>query len=195
MSDWCPVAQLDVIDPLYPSPRLSGAQFAVTLSVSTLIFMRRVRVTVTNHPFVSHLVRLSDAQWIKVLKWAGFAFAHACRLVSNTYEYRYDLRICLSVCLCSCLALCLSWGDIVVITGFLLEVKVETDRNRAPKHFSPLKITVSLNLLREEIPRILEMYERFNRITYICKNIMGTYELLSPHIYNLTLFLFFYIPG
>ncbi len=85
MFDWCSVAHLDMIDPLYPSPQLSGAQFAVTLSVSTLIFMRRVRVTITKHPFVSHLVRLSDAQWIKLLKWAGVAFAYACLLMSNTH--------------------------------------------------------------------------------------------------------------
>jgi len=51
MFDWCPASQLDVIDTLYPSPRLSGAQFAIAFSVSTPFFMRRVRVTVTKPPF------------------------------------------------------------------------------------------------------------------------------------------------
>ncbi len=101
MFDWCSVAHLDMIDPLYPSPRLSGAQFAVTLSVSTLIFMRRVRVTITNHPFVSHLVRLSDAQWIKLLKWAGVCICTCMSAhVKHSYEYRYDLRICLRLWIC-----------------------------------------------------------------------------------------------
>lgn len=107
MFDWCPVAQLDMIDPLYPLPRLSGAQFAVTLSVSTLIFMRRVRVTVTIHPFVSHLVRLSDAQWIKLLKWAGVCIVCSCQTpiwISLWSEYLFKAA-CVSVCLCSFLAL------------------------------------------------------------------------------------------
>lgn len=74
--DWCPAAQLDVIDHLrwlYPSPRLSGAQFAVTLSASALFLMRLcVCLTVTFCPFVTHLVRLTDALWIRF--WSGLGF-------------------------------------------------------------------------------------------------------------------------